>query len=72
MTRLVFSQVDIKEVLDDPLQEKHIGPEKLLSLYSEMNWGNYCLSYLLTDRDFNGVLGLAWEGQPGKTFNFSV
>ncbi|KAL7867106.1 hypothetical protein AOLI_G00149200 [Acnodon oligacanthus] len=47
----------------DPLQETYIGPEKLLSLYSETNWGNYCLSYLLTDRDFNGVLGLAWEGK---------
>ncbi|XP_060738686.1 disintegrin and metalloproteinase domain-containing protein 10 [Tachysurus vachellii] len=49
---------------DDVLQETFIGPEKLLSLYSEMNWGNYCLSYLLTNRDFNGVLGLAWEGKP--------
>ncbi|XP_058257120.1 disintegrin and metalloproteinase domain-containing protein 10 isoform X2 [Hemibagrus wyckioides] len=49
---------------DDPLQETFIGPEKLLSLYSEMNWGNYCLSYLLTNRDFNGILGLAWEGKP--------
>lgn len=51
---------------DDPLQETFIGPEKLLSLYSEMNWGNYCLSYLLTSRDFSGVLGLAWEGKPGE------
>ncbi|KAK3562342.1 hypothetical protein QTP86_033453, partial [Hemibagrus guttatus] len=49
---------------NDPIQETFIGPEKLLSLYSEMNWGNYCLSYLLTNRDFNGVLGLAWEGKP--------
>ncbi|KAI5609866.1 disintegrin and metalloproteinase domain-containing protein 10 isoform X1 [Silurus asotus] len=49
---------------DDPLQETFIGPEKLLSIYSEMNWGNYCLSYLLTSRDFNSVLGLAWEGKP--------
>ncbi|KAI4872957.1 hypothetical protein NFI96_023641 [Prochilodus magdalenae] len=48
----------------DPLQETYIGPEKLLSLYSETNWDNYCLSYLLTNRDFNGVLGLAWEGKP--------
>ncbi|KAF4083137.1 hypothetical protein AMELA_G00136580 [Ameiurus melas] len=50
----------------DPMQETFIGPEKLLSLYSEMNWGNYCLSYLLTSRDFSGVLGLAWEGKPGN------
>ncbi|XP_076847784.1 disintegrin and metalloproteinase domain-containing protein 10 [Brachyhypopomus gauderio] len=48
---------------DDPLQETYIGPEKLLSIFSEMNWGNYCLSYLLTNRDFSGVLGLAWEGK---------
>ncbi|KAJ8374660.1 hypothetical protein SKAU_G00052400 [Synaphobranchus kaupii] len=43
-----------------------LGPEKLLSLYSEMNWGDYCLSYLLTNRDYSGVLGLAWEGKPGN------
>ncbi|XP_066503317.1 disintegrin and metalloproteinase domain-containing protein 10 [Hoplias malabaricus] len=48
---------------NDPLQETFIGPEKLLSIYSETNWGNYCLSYLLTNRDFSGVLGLAWEGK---------
>ncbi|XP_062869448.1 disintegrin and metalloproteinase domain-containing protein 10 [Trichomycterus rosablanca] len=53
-----------EEAPDDPLQETHVGPEKLLSVFSEMNWGNYCLSYLLTNRDFNGVLGLAWEGKP--------
>ncbi len=51
-----------------PLGKTHIGPEKLLSLFSEMNWNDYCLSYLLTNRDFSGVLGLAWEGKPG---NFS-
>ncbi|MCJ8737630.1 hypothetical protein PDJAM_G00026370 [Pangasius djambal] len=54
----------LEENPDDPLQETFIGPEKLLSLYSETNWGNYCLSYLLTSRDFNGILGLAWEGKP--------
>uniref|UniRef100_A0A667YMM8 ADAM10 endopeptidase n=1 Tax=Myripristis murdjan TaxID=586833 RepID=A0A667YMM8_9TELE len=43
-----------------------IGPEKLLSLFSESNWGNYCLSYLLTNRDYSGVLGLAWEGKAGN------
>ncbi|KAM4629073.1 disintegrin and metalloproteinase domain-containing protein 10 [Polymixia lowei] len=50
----------------DPLHRLFIGPEKLLSLYSESNWGNYCLSYLLTNRDYSGVLGLAWEGKPGN------
>uniref|UniRef100_UPI003AAAF00B disintegrin and metalloproteinase domain-containing protein 10 n=1 Tax=Centroberyx gerrardi TaxID=166262 RepID=UPI003AAAF00B len=50
----------------DPLQRPFIGPEKLLSLFSESNWGNYCLSYLLTNRDYSGVLGLAWEGKAGN------
>ena len=50
-----------------PLSPKFIGPEKLLSLYSERNWGNFCLSYLLTDRDYSGVLGLAWEGRAGES-----
>lgn len=48
-----------------PLHPLYIGPEKLLSLYSENNWGNFCLSYLLTNRDYSGVLGLAWEGKTG-------
>ncbi|KAJ0065172.1 hypothetical protein NL108_005656, partial [Boleophthalmus pectinirostris] len=50
----------------NPLQRLYIGPEKLLSVYSENNWGNYCLSYLLTNRDYSGVLGLAWEGKNGN------
>lgn len=52
---------------NDPLYPLYIGPEKLLSLYSENNWGNFCLSYLLTNRDYSGVLGLAWEGKPGNS-----
>ncbi|XP_056459563.1 disintegrin and metalloproteinase domain-containing protein 10 [Gadus chalcogrammus] len=52
--------------VDDPLQRLFLGPEKLLSLYSESDWGNYCLSYLLTNRDYSGVLGLAWEGKAGN------
>ncbi|KAM8961154.1 disintegrin and metalloproteinase domain-containing protein 10-like [Pelodytes ibericus] len=44
-----------------------IGPEKLLMLHSETNWNNYCLSYLLTNRDYNGVLGLAWNGRGGNS-----
>ncbi|XP_018528908.1 disintegrin and metalloproteinase domain-containing protein 10 [Lates calcarifer] len=50
----------------DPLYPLFIGPEKLLSLYSENNWGNFCLAYLLTNRDYSGVLGLAWEGKAGN------
>uniref|UniRef100_A0AAV2L2C6 ADAM10 endopeptidase n=1 Tax=Knipowitschia caucasica TaxID=637954 RepID=A0AAV2L2C6_KNICA len=59
-------QVMTEEDLKDPLQRIYIGPEKLLSVYSEYNWGNYCLSYLLTNRDYSGVLGLAWEGKTGN------
>ncbi|XP_068599865.1 disintegrin and metalloproteinase domain-containing protein 10 [Brachionichthys hirsutus] len=51
---------------DDPLHPLYLGPEKLLSVYSEKRWGNFCLSYLLTNRDYSGVLGLAWEGKAGN------
>lgn len=65
---LLFSlQVVTKEHEKDPLRPLYIGPEKLLSLYSENNWGNFCLSYLLTNRDYSGVLGLAWEGKTGES-----
>lgn len=56
-----------EEDKNDPLYPLYIGPEKLLSLYSENNWGNFCLSYLLTNRDYSGVLGLAWEGKAGES-----
>ncbi|KAM9797217.1 disintegrin and metalloproteinase domain-containing protein 10 isoform 2-T2 [Syngnathus typhle] len=62
----VVAQVMTKENISDPLTPLYIGPEKLLSLYSENNWGNFCLSYLLTNRDYSGVLGLAWEGKAGN------
>lgn len=55
-----------------PLDQTYIGPEKLLSLFSETNWNDYCLSYLLTNRDFSGVLGLAWVGKPGKIATHSL
>ncbi|KAJ8408273.1 hypothetical protein AAFF_G00256870 [Aldrovandia affinis] len=55
-----------EEDRSNPLYKTFVGPEKLLSLFSEHNWGNFCLSYLLTNRDFSGVLGLAWEGKPGN------
>uniref|UniRef100_A0A8C8VIE5 Disintegrin and metalloproteinase domain-containing protein 10-like n=1 Tax=Pelusios castaneus TaxID=367368 RepID=A0A8C8VIE5_9SAUR len=42
-----------------------IGPEMLLMLHSKSNWNSYCLSYLLTDRDYSGVLGIAFNGQAG-------
>ncbi|XP_053556684.1 disintegrin and metalloproteinase domain-containing protein 10-like [Bombina bombina] len=43
-----------------------IGPEHLLTLHSETNWNKYCLSYLITDRDYSGTLGIAWDGRTGN------
>uniref|UniRef100_A0A3Q3X786 Uncharacterized protein n=1 Tax=Mola mola TaxID=94237 RepID=A0A3Q3X786_MOLML len=63
----VVLQVMTEEDKNDPLSPLYIGPEKLLTLYSENNWGNFCLSYLLTNRDYSGVLGLAWEGRAGNS-----
>ncbi|XP_078054184.1 disintegrin and metalloproteinase domain-containing protein 10-like [Mustelus asterias] len=48
-----------------PLHTRFISIEKLLELHSSKNWSNYCLSYLLTDRDYSGVLGVAWQGNTG-------
>lgn len=56
-----------EEDKNDRLSPRYIGPEKLLSLFSESDWSQFCLSYLLTDRDYSGVLGLAWEGKPGES-----
>ncbi|KAL4658865.1 disintegrin and metalloproteinase domain-containing protein 10-like [Arapaima gigas] len=50
----------------DPLSQPFADAEYLLSLFSEKDWGDYCLSYLLTYRDFSAVLGLAWEGREGN------
>ncbi|XP_069073419.1 disintegrin and metalloproteinase domain-containing protein 10-like [Pleurodeles waltl] len=49
----------------DPTHSPLIGVEKLLELHSEWNWNSYCLSYLFTNRDYSGVIGLAWEGKVG-------
>uniref|UniRef100_A0A671SJB7 ADAM10 endopeptidase n=1 Tax=Sinocyclocheilus anshuiensis TaxID=1608454 RepID=A0A671SJB7_9TELE len=62
--KVKFLTVITEDDPSSPLGKTHIGPEKLLSLFSETNWNDYCLSYLLTNRDFSGVLGLAWEGKP--------
>ncbi|XP_066460664.1 disintegrin and metalloproteinase domain-containing protein 10-like isoform X2 [Eleutherodactylus coqui] len=48
------------------MHSAYIGPEKLLMLHSSSNWNNFCLSYLLTNRDHNGILGLAWTGKEGN------
>nr|XP_025035980.1 disintegrin and metalloproteinase domain-containing protein 10-like [Pelodiscus sinensis] len=50
---------------DDPSDSPFISPEMLLLLHSESNWATYCLSYLFTDRDYSGVLGIAFNGQAG-------
>uniref|UniRef100_A0A674I967 ADAM10 endopeptidase n=1 Tax=Terrapene triunguis TaxID=2587831 RepID=A0A674I967_9SAUR len=47
------------------MESPFIGPEMLLMLHSSSNWNSYCLSYLLTDRDYSGVLGIAFNGQAG-------
>lgn len=60
-------QVMTEEDKNDRLSPLYIGPEKLLSLFSESDWSQFCLSYLLTDRDYSGVLGLAWEGKAGES-----
>ena len=45
-----------------------IGVEALLSLHSEYDWDDFCLSYLFTYRDFDdGVLGLAFVAEEGST-----
>ncbi|XP_034561874.1 disintegrin and metalloproteinase domain-containing protein 10 [Notolabrus celidotus] len=59
-------KVMTEEDKKDPLYPLYIGPEKLLSLFSENNWEDFCLSYLLTNRDYSGTLGLAWRGKPGN------
>uniref|UniRef100_A0A8C5SZY7 Peptidase M12B domain-containing protein n=1 Tax=Laticauda laticaudata TaxID=8630 RepID=A0A8C5SZY7_LATLA len=49
---------------EDPSETPFLSPEMLLMLHSKANWNSYCLSYLLTDRDYSGVLGIAFNGQP--------
>uniref|UniRef100_UPI00398F8966 disintegrin and metalloproteinase domain-containing protein 10 n=1 Tax=Pristiophorus japonicus TaxID=55135 RepID=UPI00398F8966 len=49
----------------NPLHTRFIGIEKLLELFSKGDWGNYCLSYLLTNRDYSDKLGVAWTGNLG-------
>ncbi|XP_049910652.1 disintegrin and metalloproteinase domain-containing protein 10 [Epinephelus moara] len=55
-----------EEKKNDPLSPLYIGPEKLLRLFAESNWNDYCLAYVLTNRDYSGTLGLAFEGKPGN------
>ncbi|XP_068090041.1 disintegrin and metalloproteinase domain-containing protein 10-like isoform X2 [Hyperolius riggenbachi] len=55
-----------EEEPNSSMNSLYIGPEKLLMLHSRSNWNNVCLSYLLTNRDYNGILGLAWTGKTGN------
>ncbi|XP_043577525.1 disintegrin and metalloproteinase domain-containing protein 10-like [Chiloscyllium plagiosum] len=54
--------IDSKYNNSNPLHDRFVSAEKLLDLHSKENWSKYCLSYLLTNRDYSGVLGLAWQG----------
>ncbi|XP_042198783.1 disintegrin and metalloproteinase domain-containing protein 10 [Callorhinchus milii] len=58
--------IDSEEDNLNPMHARFIGVEKLLILHSEHNWNEYCLSYLLTARDFGKTLGIAWVGSPGN------
>uniref|UniRef100_F7AW43 ADAM10 endopeptidase n=1 Tax=Ornithorhynchus anatinus TaxID=9258 RepID=F7AW43_ORNAN len=60
-----FPQVVQEEDATGPTHSPFIGPEKLLMLHARTNWDGYCLAYLLTDRDYSGILGIAFNGQPG-------
>ncbi|XP_061457811.1 disintegrin and metalloproteinase domain-containing protein 10-like [Rhineura floridana] len=51
----------------DRSESPFISPEMLLMLHSKANWNSYCLAFLLTDRDYSGVLGIAFNGQPGDS-----
>ena len=47
----------------NPFRMPFIGIERYLEVYSRNNFDDYCLSFVLTNRDFDdGVLGLAWVG----------
>ncbi|XP_051893851.1 disintegrin and metalloproteinase domain-containing protein 10 isoform X7 [Pristis pectinata] len=51
----------------NPLHSRFLSVEKLLDLFSKRDWSDYCLSYLLSDRDYNGILGVAWQARPGTS-----
>ncbi|XP_053228391.1 disintegrin and metalloproteinase domain-containing protein 10-like [Podarcis raffonei] len=52
---------------EDHSESPFISPEMLLMMHSKANWNSYCLAFLLTDRDYSGVLGIAFNGQPGDS-----
>ena len=55
----------------NPFSREFLGVEAYLRAHSQANWGNYCLSYSFTNRDFsNGVLGLAFVASDGRIGNW--
>ncbi|KAM4709405.1 disintegrin and metalloproteinase domain-containing protein 10-like [Discoglossus pictus] len=61
-----FKVKNVTIIQEDESSSAFIGPEKLLMEHSETSWNKYCLSYLLTNRDYSGVLGVAWNGRSGN------
>ncbi|XP_055514673.1 disintegrin and metalloproteinase domain-containing protein 10 [Leucoraja erinacea] len=51
----------------NPLHGRFISVDKLLELFSKRDWSEYCLSYLLSDRDYDGILGVAWLAKTGDS-----
>ncbi|XP_061428419.1 disintegrin and metalloproteinase domain-containing protein 10-like isoform X1 [Lethenteron reissneri] len=51
--------------VSNPFRSSRLGVEKFLDLNSEQNHNDFCLAYVMADRNFgDGVLGLAWVGSP--------
>lgn len=45
----------------------YLGVETLLNEFSKADWSDFCLSYIFTNRDFEGgVLGLAFVAKPSQ------
>ena len=61
---------DVKKI-PNPYAQEFIGVEKFLDIISlektsATDTGRFCLHHVFTYRDFeDGVLGLAWVGEPG-------
>lgn len=52
---------------EDPFSNNFLGVESFLNLHSAEDWGDFCLSYRFTYRDFDdGVLGLAFVAAPNS------
>ncbi|XP_050396722.2 disintegrin and metalloproteinase domain-containing protein 10 [Patella vulgata] len=62
--RFVIKRIKVYTNITDSNYIRYIGNfdvAKFLEIHSEENYDQFCLSYILTHRDFgDGVLGLAW------------